>query len=82
MPLTNAKEMLIKAKEGRYAVPHININNLEWAKAVLLAAQEVNSPLILATSEGAVKYMGGFKTVANMVKGLVNDLNISIPVAL
>ncbi|MEE3928070.1 class II fructose-1,6-bisphosphate aldolase [Mycoplasmopsis ciconiae] len=82
MALVNAKEMLKKAYEGKYAVPHININNLEWAKAVLLTAQAENSPVIVATSEGALKYMGGFDVVTGMVKGLVKDLNITVPVAL
>ncbi len=80
--LVNAKDMIRKAFEGKYAVPHININNLEWTKTILLAAQEMNSPIILGTSEGAVKYMGGFKTVYGMVTGLMNDLNITIPVVL
>lgn len=82
MALVNASEMLKKAKEGKYAIPHININNLEWAKAVLLTAQAENSPVIVATSEGALKYMGGFNVVTGMVKGLIKDLNITIPVAL
>ncbi|VEU58902.1 class II fructose-1,6-bisphosphate aldolase [Mycoplasmopsis gallinacea] len=82
MALVNAKEMLKKAKEGKYAVPHININNLEWAKAVLLTAEAEKSPVIVATSEGAVKYMGGFDVVAGMVSGLMKDLNITVPVAL
>ncbi len=80
--LVNAKEMIKKAYENHYAIPHININNLEWAKTVLLAAQEANSPVILGTSEGAVKYMGGLKTIYGMVTGLMNDLNITIPVVL
>ncbi|WP_025755499.1 class II fructose-1,6-bisphosphate aldolase [Mycoplasmopsis cricetuli] len=82
MKLVNATEMLKKAKEGKYAIPHININNLEWAKAVLLTAQELNSPIIIATSEGAVKYMGGMNVVSGMMKGLMQDLNITVPVAL
>ncbi|QZE12531.1 class II fructose-1,6-bisphosphate aldolase [Mycoplasma sp. Ms02] len=82
MSLVNAKEMLKKAKEGKYAIPHININNLEWTKAVLVTAQAENSPVIIATSEGALKYMGGFEVVTGMVKGLVKDLNITVPVAL
>ena len=82
MALVNAKEITKKAFEGQYAVPHININNLEWTKAILEQAQEMNSPIILGTSEGAVKYMGGMKTVAGMVKGLVEDLNITVPVVL
>ncbi|WP_426461002.1 class II fructose-1,6-bisphosphate aldolase [Mycoplasma hafezii] len=82
MALVNATEMLKKAKQGKYAVPHININNLEWAKAVLLTAQEENSPVIVATSEGALKYMGGMNVVGGMVLGLIKDLNITVPVAL
>ncbi|BBU47544.1 class II fructose-1,6-bisphosphate aldolase [Mycoplasmopsis felis] len=82
MALVNAKEMLKKAKEGKYAIPHININNLEWAKAVLLTAEAEKSPVIVATSEGAVKYMGGFNVVSGMVMGLIKDLNITVPVAL
>lgn len=80
--LVNAKDMIKKAFENKYAIPHININNLEWTKTILLAAQEANSPIILGTSEGAVKYMGGYKTVYGMVTGLMNDLNITIPVVL
>ena len=80
--LVNAKEMVRKAFEGKYAVPHININNLEWTKTILLAAEEAKSPIILGTSEGAVKYMGGYKTIYGMVTGLMNDLNITVPVAL
>lgn len=82
MALVNAKEMLKKAKAGKYAIPHININNLEWAKAALITAQQENSPIIIATSEGAIKYMGGFNVVSGMVLGLINDLNITVPVAL
>ncbi|UWD34278.1 class II fructose-1,6-bisphosphate aldolase [Mesomycoplasma molare] len=82
MSLVNAKLMMKDAYKKKYAIPHININNLEWAKTVLLAAQEMKSPLILATSEGAVKYMGGYKTVYGMVSGLMEDLKITIPVAL
>ena len=80
--LVNAKEIIKKAYKEKYAVPHININNLEWAKTVLLAAEEAKSPVILGTSEGAVKYMGGFKTIYGMVVGLMDDLNITIPVVL
>lgn len=80
--LVSAKEMLDKAKAGKYAIGHININNLEWAKAVLLTAQECNSPVILGVSEGAGKYMGGYKTVVGMVNGLLDELNITVPVAL
>ncbi|EIE41971.1 fructose-1,6-bisphosphate aldolase, class II [Mycoplasmopsis canis UFG1] len=82
MALVNAKEILKKAKAGKYAVPHININNLEWAKAALLTAEKEKSPIIIATSEGAIKYMGGFNVVSGMVLGLINDLNITVPVAL
>ena len=80
--LVSAKDMLQKAREGKYAVGHFNINNLEWAKAVLLTAQEMNSPVILGVSEGAGKYMGGFKAITGMVKGLIEGLNITVPVAL
>ncbi len=80
--LVSAKDMLQKAREGKYAVGHFNINNLEWAKAILLTAQEMNSPVILGVSEGAGKYMGGFKAITGMVKGLIEDLNITVPVAL
>ncbi len=80
--LVNATDMLNKAREGKYAVGHFNINNLEWAKSILLTAQEMNSPVILGVSEGAGKYMGGFKVVADMVKALVESLNITVPVAL
>ncbi len=80
--LVNATEMLQKAKEGHYAVGQFNINNLEWTKAVLLTAQELNSPVILGVSEGAAKYMAGFKTVAAMVKAMDESLNITVPVAL
>ena len=78
----NAKEMLVKAKAGHYAVGHFNINNLEWTKAVLQTAQELNSPVILGVSEGAGKYMGGFGTVAAMVKAMDHELGITVPVAL
>lgn len=74
--------MLQKAKEGKYAIGQFNINNLEWTKAILTASQEKNSPVILGVSEGAAKYMGGYKTVVNMVKGLISDLNITIPVVI
>ncbi len=82
MPLVSAKEMLEKAHEGHYAVGQFNINNLEWTKEVLLAAQEVNSPVILGVSEGAAKYMTGFKTVVGMVSAMVDSLGITVPVAL
>ncbi len=80
--LVSAKEMLIKAKQGKYAVGQFNINNLEWTKAILLTAQENNSPVILGVSEGAGKYMCGFKTVVGMVKGMIEELNITVPVAI
>ncbi len=80
--LVSAKEMLVKAKEGHYAVGHFNINNLEWTKAILETAQENNSPVILGVSAGAAKYMGGVKTVVGMVNGLLEELNITVPVAL
>jgi fructose-bisphosphate aldolase class II len=80
--LVSAKEMLNKAKAGHYAVGQFNINNLEWTKAVLLTAQECNSPVILGVSEGAGKYMTGFKTVAAMVKAMDEELGITVPVAL
>ncbi len=80
--LVSAKEMLDKAKAGHYAVGQFNINNLEWTKAVLLAAQENNSPVILGVSEGAGKYMTGYKTVVGMVNGMLEELNITVPVAL
>ncbi len=80
--LVSAKEMLIKARDGKYAVGQFNINNLEWTKAILLTAQENNSPVILGVSEGAGKYMGGYKTVVGMVNGLLEDLKITVPVAL
>lgn len=82
MKLVNAKEIVAKAFEAGYAVPHINTNNLEWTKAILTTAQENNSPVIVGTSEGAVKYMGGFKTVAAMVSALVEELKITVPVVL
>lgn len=80
--LVSAKEMLDKAREGKYAVGQFNINNLEWTKSVLLMAQELKSPVILGVSEGAGKYMTGFKTVAAMVKAMMDELNITVPVAL
>ena len=80
--LVSAKEMLNKALEGKYAVGQFNINNLEWTKAILLTAQECNSPVILGVSEGAGKYMCGYKTVVGMVKGMLEELNITVPVAL
>ncbi len=80
--LVSAKEMLTKAKAGKYAVGQFNINNLEWTKAVLLTAQECNSPVILGVSEGAGKYMCGYDTIVGMVKGMIKCLNITVPVAL
>ena len=80
--LVSAKEMLQKARNEKYAVGQFNINNLEWTKAVLLTAEENNSPVILGVSEGAGKYMGGYKTVVGMVKGMIEDLNITVPVAI
>lgn len=80
--LVSVKEMMAKALEGKYAVGQFNINNLEWTKAILLTAQENNSPVILGVSEGAGKYMGGYDVVVGMVNGLLKDLNISVPVAL
>ncbi|MCI5528262.1 MAG: class II fructose-1,6-bisphosphate aldolase [Oscillospiraceae bacterium] len=80
--LVSAKEMLTKAKEGKYAVGQFNINNLEWTKAILQTAQENNSPVILGVSEGAGKYMGGWDAVVGMVNGLLKDMKITVPVAL
>lgn len=80
--LVSAKEMLDRAKAGHYAVGQFNINNLEWTKAILLTAQECNSPVILGVSEGAGKYMGGYKTVVGMVNGMIEELGITVPVAL
>ncbi len=80
--LVSAKEMLTKAREGKYAVGQFNINNLEWTKAILLTAQENNSPVILGVSEGAGKYMCGYTTIVGMVKGMIEELNITVPVAL
>ena len=80
--LVSAKEMLEKARAGKYAVGQFNINNLEWTKSILLTEQELNSPVILGVSEGAGKYMTGFKTVAAMVSAMIDELNITIPVAL
>ena len=80
--LTSATEMLRKARDGKYAVGQFNINNLEWTKAILLTAQELNSPVILGVSEGAGKYMTGFETVAAMVAAMDKSLGITVPVAL
>lgn len=80
--LENMNNMLLKAKENKYAVPHFNINNLEWTRFILEECEELKSPVILGVSEGAIKYMGGYNVVADMIKALVNSLNITIPVAL
>lgn len=80
--IVNARNMLLDAKENGYAVPQLNINNLEWTRYILEACEELKSPVILGVSEGATKYMGGFKTVVNVVKGLVDDLNITVPVVI
>ena len=80
--LVSAKEMLEKAKAGHYAVGQFNINNLEWAKAILLTAEEMKSPVILGVSEGAGKYMCGYKTIVGMVEGMIEGLGITVPVAL
>lgn len=80
--VVSATEMLKKAKEGHYAVGQFNINNLEWTKAIILTAQELNSPVILGVSEGAGKYMGGYNTIVGMVNGMIKDMNITVPVAL
>lgn len=80
--LVSAKDMLNKARDGKYAVGQFNINNLEWTKAILLTAQELKSPVILGVSEGAGKYMCGYKTVVGMVEGMLEELNITVPVAL
>lgn len=82
MGLVTAKEMLEKARDGKYAVGQFNINNLEWTKSVLQTAQELQAPVILGVSEGAGKYMTGFKTVAAMVKAMIGELNVTVPVAL
>ena len=82
MPLVSMKEMLIKAKENSYAVGQYNLNNLEFTQAILQATQEENAPVILGVSEGAARYMGGFKTVVKMVEGLIEDYSITVPVAI
>lgn len=82
MALVSAKEMLEKARDGKYAVGQFNINNLEWTKSILQTAQELNAPVILGVSEGAGKYMTGFKTVADMVKAMIEEMKITVPVAL
>ena len=80
--LVSAKEMLVKAKAGKYAVGQFNINNLEWTKSILLTAEEMKSPVILGVSEGAGKYMGGYNAIVGMVKGMIKDLGITVPVAI
>ncbi len=80
--LVSAKDMLVKAKAGHYAVGQFNINNLEWTKSVLLASEEMKSPVILGVSEGAGKYMGGYKAIVGMVEGMMEYLNITVPVAI
>ena len=82
MPLVSMKEMLIKAKENSYAVGQYNLNNLEFTQAILQSTQEENAPVILGVSEGAARYMGGFKTVVKMVEGLIEDYSITVPVAI
>ncbi len=82
MALVSVKEMLEKALKGKYAVGQFNINNLEWTKSILAPAEELKSPVILGVSEGAGKYMTGFKTVADMVKAMITCMNITVPVAL
>jgi fructose-bisphosphate aldolase class II len=82
MALVNMKDMLEKAKAEKYAVGQFNINNLEWTKTILKVAEEMSSPVILGVSEGAAKYMGGYRTVAGMVKGLLEDMKITVDVAL
>ncbi|USB33426.1 class II fructose-1,6-bisphosphate aldolase [Paenibacillus sp. YPG26] len=82
MPLVSMKEMLNKALEGKYAVGQYNINNLEWTQAILAAAEEEKSPVILGVSEGAARHMGGFYTIVKMVEGLIHDMKITVPVAI
>ncbi|ADM68035.1 class II fructose-1,6-bisphosphate aldolase [Paenibacillus sp. SEL3] len=82
MPLVSMKDMLNKALEGKYAVGQYNINNLEWTQAILGAAEEEKSPVILGVSEGAARHMGGFYTVVKMVEGLIHDMKITVPVAI
>ncbi len=82
MPLVSMKEMLNKARDGKYAVGQFNINNVEWTAAILDTCQELNSPVILGVTSGASKYMGGWNTVVGLVKGLIKDHNITVPVAL
>ena len=80
--LVSTKEMMAKAREGHYAVGQFNINNLEWTKAILLTAEELKSPVILGVSEGAGKYMCGYSTIVGMVNGMLENLKITVPVAL
>lgn len=80
--LVNAAEMLKEAAKNHYAVAHINTNNMEWTKAILLTAQETNTPVIIGVSEGAGKYMGGYKAIVGMVEGMMEYFNITVPVAL
>lgn len=80
--LVNSRELLIKAKNEKYAIPHFNINNLEWTRFILEECESLNSPVILGVSEGAIKYMGGYNVVSSIVKELVESLNITIPVVL
>lgn len=82
MPLVSMKEMMIKGKQEGYAIGQFNLNNLEFTQAILQAAQEENSPVICGVSEGAARYMGGFTTVVNIVKGLMHDYKITVPVAI
>src|SRR5690554_1209469 len=82
MNLVNMRAMLEKAKKEKYAIGQFNINNLEWTKTILSACEELNSPVILGVSEGAARYMGGYKTVVGMVKGMLEDLNITVDVAI
>lgn len=82
MSLVSAREILKKAYDSGYAVAQINANNLEWVKAILSTTQKLNSPVIVGASEGAIKYMGGFNVVANLVKSMMKDLNITVPVIL
>lgn len=82
MPLVSMTDMLNKALAGKYAVGQFNINNLEWTQAILLAAEEEKSPVILGVSEGAARHMSGFYTVVKMVEGLIHDLKITVPVAI
>jgi fructose-bisphosphate aldolase class II len=82
MALVSMKEMMIKGKKEGYAIGQFNLNNLEYTQAILLAAQEEQSPVILGVSEGAARYMGGFTTVVNMVKGLMHDYQVTVPVAI